>query len=346
MFTVIIPCYNTPKMVAYSLAQILKNSKEGDVDVVLINNYPKDQETKKYVNRICSIYPNSGSYVKLIDYPENLLQSHGIAVDWAIKNKFVLNNYFMVLESDSFPENDLWIEYYNKIIEEQYDAAYSILKLSGGLYGHPCGALYSVKAWNECNKAIEQIQYSYFPNFNKRQGFDYHLMIHNSVFDKVMDSPEDFFDLAESYKPYTKQNALLKMEHYKPTTGVFHNGMGNFDEEVLNYGTRGFDSGVIDVKFDNKRKIIRRVGLEPGQFFSYWLHANDKKICSIPTEVKWMNNRIGQQQEYTLTESGIKHLWGISSYTERPADGVEDIYKEKREMPEKLYNTLPENQKL
>jgi len=59
-----------------------------------------------------------------------------------------------------------------------------------------------------------------------------------------------------------------------------------------------------------------------------------------------MNGREGQQQEYTLNEAGVKHLWAISSYTERGSSNVEDIYEAKRKLPDELYSTLPENQKI
>ena len=67
---------------------------------------------------------------------------------------------------------------------------------------------------------------------------------------------------------------------------------------------------------------------------------------SNPPEIKWMPNRIGQQQEYTLNEAGIKHLWAISSYVERGSENVEDIYEAKRRLPDELYETLPDSQKV
>ena len=345
-FSIIVPCYNTPKMTAYSLAQILEHSPLGSVEVILVNNYLVDAETEKRVNKVIDSVFGANQFVKYVEYPKDKLQSHGISVDWAIENNLVTCDYFMVLESDSFPENNEWIDYYFSIIDKEYDAAYSILKLSGGVYGHPCGALYSKKAWKECSEYVKSIPYSYFPNMNKRQGFDYHIMIHNQWLDKVLKNPDDFFDLSNSYLPYSIDTALQKINYYKPTTCVFHNGMGNLNEEVLNYGTRNFETGLIDVLFDEKSKIIKRVGYEPGQYFSYWLNASGKKVFNIPIEVKWMPNRIGQQQEYTINEAGIRHLWGISSYTERVSDGVEDVFKEKRELPNKLYDSLPESKKV
>lgn len=339
MISIVMPCYNTPKMVAYSVSQLLKYSNDGELEIILVNNYPKDKDTLRYLQPFID-------KITFVDYPENLLQSHGLAVDWAIEQGLVTCDYFMVLESDSFPVNKEWVLFYEKLIKEGIDAAGSMLKLSGGLYLHCCGAIYSMKAYNECKEYCKTIEYEYFPNMSRVGGFDYHTMIHKSVLDKVLDNPNDYFELAEGYKPYSKEKALERLEYYRPTMGVFHNGVGNLNESTESYGRRGWDTMRDDLPLNNKQKIIRRVGLEPSQFFYYWLEVNGKKIHSIPTEVKWMEGREGQQQEYTLSESGVKHIWGVSSYTERSSEGVEDIYQAKRRQPNELYDTLPEHQKI
>jgi uncharacterized protein YwgA len=102
----------------------------------------------------------------------------------------------------------------------------------------------------------------------------------------------------------------------------------------------------LTILVENAKKIIFRVGLEPMQYLYYYSVRMRKKIFEIPTEIKWMEGRENQQQEYSLTESGIKHLWAISSYTERGSKDVEDVYELKRSLPEKLYATLPEHQKI
>lgn len=334
--SVLIPHYKTLKMTAYTVSQFLKFSEgHSDIEIVVIDNSFPDSSIRglaPFVNKI-----------KIIPNISDKISSHGIAYDMAIEK--LDSDWFLTVESDAYPTRSFY-EYYKKIIDDGYDAAVTPLKLSGGLYGHPCGSLYSRKVYDECKNYLSTVPYFYFPNMNKRQGFDYHMMIHNQWLDKVLKNPDDFFDLSSSYLPYSKELALKRMEHYKPCCGVFHNGMGNLNEEVLNYGTRGFDTGVIDVIFDEKSKITRRVGYEPGQYFSYWLLSMNKKVFNIPIEVKWMQGRENQQQEFTVNEAGIKHIWGVSSYTERPAEGVEDIFKEKRELPEKLYDTLPQYQKV
>lgn len=338
MITIIIPTYRTPKMVAFTISQILQYSEEDDVEIIIINNYPQETETIRYLQPFID-------KIKFINYPENKLQSHGVAIDYAIENGYVSNDYFLMLESDAYPTKE-FIPYYQNIIEQGFDSAGSMLKLSGGLYQHPCGSLYSKEVWYEAKKYCDEMQYSYFPNMNHCDDFDYHMMVHNSVLDKILDNPNDFFELSENFKPYSKEKALEKREWYKPTVNPFHNGMGGIDESVRKYGDRGFGSDVQHILLNNKRKTMKRVGYEPGQWLSYFMVATGKKIFSIPMEIKWMEGRENQQQEYTINEAGIHHVWGVSSYTERTADGVEDIYESKRNIPNKLYETLPEHQKI
>lgn len=338
MITAIIPAYRTPEMCAYTVAKLLEFGKPGELDIIIVNNYPADRETLRHLQPFID-------KTRYYDYPVNRIQSHGLAFDWCLENGYVNTEYFLTLESDCYPVKE-FIPYYQNIIEQRFDAAGSMLKLSGGLYMHPCGGLYKKSVWEECRDYCRTIEYSYFPNMIRTQGFDFHAMIHNSVLDKVLESPEDYFDLANGYKPYTKELASKRKEHYSPTINPFHNGMGNLNESIETYGGRGFETDVPHIILSNKNKIVKRVGYEPGQFLSYWLFAMNKNIFQIPIEVKWMNDREGQQQEYTINEAGLHHCWGISSYTERPAEGVEDIYKEKRELPKKLYHTLPENLKV
>lgn len=338
MISVLIPTYKTPKMVAYTVAKLLEFSNEGEIEIFVVNNYPKDRETIRYLQPFIE-------KINYFDYPDGRLQSHGIGLDFLLENGHIKTDYFLMLESDAYPTMPFY-EYYNKLIEQGCDAAYSILHLSGGLYGHPCGALYSKKVWKECKEYCDNLQYAYFPNMWRSENFDCHTMIHNSILDKVLENPEDYFELAEGYKPYSKYKALERLDYYKPTCGPFHDGRGMIQESVRAYGQRCFALDVPSLIPNDNQKIIKRVGYEPGQMFSYWMERMGKSIYSIPIEIKWMPDREGQQQEYSINGAGIYHCWGISSYTERPSDGVEDIYKSKRELPDKLYNTLPENKRI
>lgn len=330
--------YKTGKMTAYTISQLLKYKGEHDLKIVVVDNNAGDGSADYFI-------PFNGEF-SYVTYPKGKLQSHAIGIEYALEMGFIQSDYFITMESDSFPVKEGWLDYYEKLINEGYDAGGSVMKLSGGFYMHPCGALYSKNIYKECKEEINKIEYDYFPNMYSCEGFDCHVMIHKSVVNTVISNLSDYIEVAEGYKNLTKDQILKRRDDYFPTTCVFHNGMGNLTESVRSYGNRTFANDVAGVDLDNRKKIIRRIGAEPGQYFSYWLEARNKKVFYIPIEIEWMKERENQQQEFTLNEAGFKHIWGISSYTERPADGVQDIFKEKREMPDKLYETLPDHQKI
>lgn len=321
-------------MTAYTVAQLLKYKGNHELDIIVIDNKPDG--SIKYLEPF-------SEHLTIVEYPKEKLQSHGIAYDLAIPH--IQTEYFITLESDSFPTKNNWLNYYEGLVRIGYDCAGSLLKLSGGQFIHPAGGLYRQSVWQECKDYVDTIEYVYFPNMSRKEGFDAHLMVHRSIMNKFLESPEDYIDLADNYKPYAQEKALDKMDHYKPVgEGVFHNGMGGREESVRTYGDRTMDSETPFAVLNNKRKLINRIGLEPGQNFSYWQNAVEKKILYIPTEIKWISGREGQQQEYTLNEAGIKHLWGISAY--KDVDPNDEVAKIKQLLPEELYGTLPENQKI
>jgi hypothetical protein len=248
------------------------------------------------------------------------------------------------MESDSFPAQNNFLDYYERIIDDGYDFAASVLTLSGGQYGHPCGAIYKKSDWELVSDYCKKIQYSYFPNIAMKEGFACHLMVHLNALTKFIRNPDDYIELSESYKPFGTFSSLLKREDYLPVVGPFHNGMGCSQESVKTYGNRSIESEVPNILLNNKSKLIYRIGYEPGQYFCYMLLALGKKMFPIPTNTKWIDGKVGQQQEYTINEVGFTHLWGISAY--KDVDPNNEIAKIKQTLPEKLYNSLPEHQKI
>lgn len=332
--TILVPHWETGKMTAYAVSQLLKFKGSHDLDIVVIDNHEGDGSTK-YLDPFIE-------HVTIVAYPSNLMQSHGIAFDYVLPH--IRTNYFITIESDSFPTKEGWLDYYEDLIHKGYESAGSLLKLSGGSYMHPCGALYKKSNWLEAKKYCDAIPYAYFPNMAPNEGFDCHLMVHNLVLDKFLDAPEDYIDISNKYKPYTKELALEKLEWYKPTRGPFHNGMGFTEESVRSYGIRSIGTDAAYTNLNGAKKLIRRIGFEPGQWLSYWQEWAEKRIFYIPTETKWINDKIGYQQEYTIMENGFKHLWGVSAY--KDVDPQNEVAKIKQALPEQLYATLPLHQKI
>ena len=308
-FSIIIPHWRTGKMTAYTISQIQKLKGKHEVDIIIIDN--SNGEGTEYIK------PESN--VIIVNYPTNLMQSHGIAFDFALEHIPIISEYFITLESDSFPTQDNWLDYYEDLIKEGYDMAGSRLRLSGGEYLHPAGAMYRKSNWREAMDLIKEIrkEFSYNSNSIIQPEFAYHGMTARS-----------------------ERNCQGKV--YLPiANGVFHQGMGFKDEYLATYGQRTIASEQDSILIPERYfPTYQRIGYEPGQWFSYWHYAMGKKVKQIDTEIEWMPNRINQQQEYTLTSNGVKHLWGVSAYHNASIEELSDIVARKNQVVEELYASI------
>lgn len=334
-FSIILCHYRTGKMTAFTISQILKYKGDHDIEILICDNNAGDGSIKY-------LEPFKDD-IKVIDYPKDKLQSHGIGYD--VLFELAQNEWVICLESDSFPVADRFLDYYVRLINDGYDGAVSLLQLSGGCYGHPAGGLYRRSIWKQAWHYYQNVDYAYFPNIAMKDTFASHLMVRSDLYADFIKSPDDYIELSDSYKPHSVLTTRQKLEHYLPTVGPMHSGLGRLQESVKTYGARNPETEVPNILLDNRAKIIYRVGYEPGQAHYYWQLAKGYNIYSIPTETKWLPGKEGQQQEYTLNEAGIKHLWAISAYHGTDLnDG--DVAKIKQSLPEELYNSLPEHQKI
>lgn len=337
--SIIIPHFKSGKATAYAIYKLLKHKFDHKCEIIVIDNSPNDDS-----NRYLKPFQDQIIYKK---YHPETIQSHGVAYNYALSEGLVSNDYFITTESDSFPTSDEWLDYYETLAKKEVDAAGSILTLSGGCFFHGAGMMYKKSAWEEANEYVKTIEYKYFPNMSMREGFAAHLMVHNDILEKFLESPDNYIVLADGYKPYSIEKAMERLEYYKPIgEGVFHNGMGANQESVLTYGKRTFSVDVQHIVLNNRQKLINRIGYEPSQWFAYWLFAKNKKVVSIPTETKWMFNRENQQQEYTLNQAGFKHIWCGSSFLDMKDGPMNDVYEFKKNQIDELYNSMPENLKI
>lgn len=334
--SILVPHWKTGKMTAYAISQLLKYKGSHDIEIFVINNNAGDGSEEYFAPFM--------NQIRYFEYPKDRLQSHGISFDWVMPH--VSTDYFITIESDSFPTKENWLDYYEELINEGYDAGGSLMKLSGGFYMHPCGAFYKKSVWQEAKIYCNDVQYAYFPNMSNKNNFDNHLMVHKLIVEDFLKSPADYVELPKSYIGLDRTGIVGRMMYYSPTVAPFHNGMGMADDLFLTYGNRNIETEVPQILLDNKKKLINRIGYEPGQWFFYWMMAMGKKIAVVPTETKWLPNRVDQQQEYTLMENGLTHLWGGSAYYKCTDDSVQDIVKSKADTINELYNSLPENQKI
>lgn len=334
--SILIPHYRNGKITAYAVSQLLKFKGDHQLDILVIDNSPLDGSARYLTPFMDDII--------VFEYPPEKLQSHGIAFDYILP--FVKTEYFITIESDGFPIREGWIDYYENLIKQGYECATSLLKLSGGTYNHPCGGLYKKSNWEEAKAYCEQSPYFYYPNMAMKEGFAAHLMIHKDILEVFLENPEDYVELSEGYRPFSKERAEQRRLYYLPATMPFHNGMGGRSESVHTYGYRTIESEKDFIAYDNRKKLLYRAGNEPGQWLSYWHLFMGKKIFNVPTEVKWLSGKEEKQQEYTLMENGFYHCWGVSSYHGHTPEGEEETAQIKQALPDTLYSMLPENQKI
>ena len=323
-FTILLVHYKTWKMTAYSISKLIQHAGKHDIEILVCDNSPDDGSMSEVAKVI------KDSRVKVVQYPTDKLQSHGIGFDHLMP--YVNTEWFITVESDSFPTQDNWLDYYQDLIEKGFDCAGSLLKLSGGEYIHPAGAMYKTSDWVTAKEVVMRTtpHINYYPNLGVKDNFPCHIMTN-----------EILTDFPNKHHSYNNVSFAEQLERYLPVAhSVFHNGIGGLQESLLTYHRRNIASGVIDMTTPTKFPIYR-IGYEPGQWFCYHLAAENKSIFPIPTETVWLPNRVNQQQEYTIMENGFTHLWGVSAYHGATGEDLQDIIQFKQNQMESLYNELP-----
>lgn len=339
--SIILPHYKTWKMSFYTIHQLLKCRGRHQLDIFVVDNNPGDgtAENLKFF----------GDKIRIFPYPPGKLQSHGVAYDYIIPQ--LRTELFVTIESDSFPTVDNWLDWYELLDKDGYDSAGSCLELSGGQFVHTAGAFYKKSIWQKAKRYVDNIEYIYLPNIAMKDGFPCHLMVHNSVQQEFISNAKDLVTLAPEYAhcdPVTLPYLLGKKtaEYWPIGRGVFHNGIGNTDESYFTYAQRNVVEERAHIMLDNKKPLIWRMGMEPGEWFCFWMLANGHKIYDIPTETIWMPNRHHQQQERTIMENGFTHLWAVTAYNDATNPELMDIISYKKQVMEDLYHSIPTKERI
>lgn len=334
-FTVLLPHYKSGELTELAIRKMLKHQGKHEIDIIVINNSAGDGSEKPFLHHVA--YRDN---VRMFEYPKHMLQSHGIAFDWVMH--MVKTEYFITVESDSFPTSDDWLDAYEYSIRfKKAVAGGAVIQLPKGFYLHPCGAFYKTSVYREALEYCKSQPYVYYPNLWNDGKHSYHVMVHKSINDTFMRLPHTFIptDDLQYCPPYMSMEDKIKKfnqqaAYYKPSTLPFHNGMGFANESVHNYRERNFQTDALNTLINETRsydtKLIKRVGYEPGQWFSYWMVANGYYIDAYPIELRWLPNRENQQQEYTLMSNGFKHLWAGSAYLDMKDTELNDVYEFKK----------------
>jgi hypothetical protein len=338
-YTIIVPHWKNGKTTAYCISNIMRHSQGRQIRVIIVDNSFPDPS----IAYLSPFLDNES--IEVVPYPEGLAQSHGIAFAYALQE--VDTEWFITVESDSFPTEPGWLDYYDKLIANGYDAAGSFLKLSGGHYMHPAGALYNKKIYDRADAYCRGVKYHTFPGMAEvYEGVGAHVMVLHTSYNKFLENPGALgIQPTGSYAGLTPGQLVEKEIAYRPVLNAFHAPYGNNNEEFETYGKRSMRSEPERIIQQYDKEIILRMGLEPGQFFAYWMSAMGYNLFPIPTETKWLFEREFQQQEHTITEHGFKHLWGVSAYYKADIPAYQDIIDHKHKVINELYETLPENEK-
>ncbi len=298
--TILIPHYRTGAVTAHSVKRFLQCRGRHTINIVVIDN-----SNGIGVDRI----PKSPD-VTIISYPVDLLQSHGIAFDYALQNHSdLIDECFITAESDSFPIADTWLDHYEDYWNQGWDMAGSRMKLSGGEYVHPAGAMYRKTNWIEARECVDSYGYHFY--------------------DSGLSSPS-CISLMRKEK-IIGEIAEEKLKRYLPVAeSVFHQGMAFCDDSLDRYGARSISNQPQAILPRDGVDEYRRIMYEPGQWFSYWHLARGKRIKEVPTEIRWMPGRVNQQQEFSLMENGLKHLWGITAWDGSECEEMQDVIDFKR----------------
>ncbi len=336
--TILIPHFRTGRMTAYCIHQILKHKSNRDIKIIVIDN--SNGEGVEYLQPF-------KDQIELVTYPvDKLMQSHGVAFDYAINLGLVETPYFITLESDSFPVQDGFLDIYADAYAQGFDLIGSLLTLSGGTFIHPTGAMYTMKLYEAAKLCVKHIPYVYIPNAAMKEDFPCHLMVREEMYGVFLNNPREYIVPNPAYKSFLSMRLNQERERYLPiATGVFHQGMGYNQESYYTYGKRNPMTALTDFT-PTGEQLIYRIGCEPGQWLFNYAIAHGKRVGDIPTDIRWMENRVGQQQEYTLTANGVKHSWGTTAYHGVTDEGVQDIVKLKQDTMDALYNSMEAEYKI
>lgn len=340
--SILIPHYKTWKMTFYAIGQLLKFRGRHELDIYVVDNNPQD-ETALLLK---GFY---GDKIRLFPYPSNRLQSHGVGYDYVLPE--LRTELFATIESDSFPTSTDWLDWIELLVKDGYDSAGSCLDLSGGQFVHTAGAFYKKSIWQKAKRYVDNMEYTYVPNIAMKDGFPCHLMVHRSVMLQFIVEAGNLITLASEYEKFTgtdlAQYIGKKIEEYRPIgRGVFHNGIGNTDESYFTFAQRNVVEERSNILQDNKKPLIWRMGMEPGQFLCYWMLANKHNVYAVPTDTVWLPGREKQQQAYTKMENGFTHLWAVTAYNGATNPELKDIIDYKQKQMDELYNSIPVNQRI
>lgn len=311
--SIIIPTFKTWRWTAICINAFKTYGVPVDSEIILVDNAPDHPAIKAITET------SLGDGVKVLE-GERDFPSHGRGYEIALKQ--ATGDCIFCSETDSFPTRHGWFDEYVKASSE-YDFIGPEVPQSSGRYLHPAGALISrevidaARVWIAAHK-----EWKFVPDAGVKIGGSdkpYHVVASDKFLGALL--------LDESLK---KSIALWQR------TDVFQE-MRCFDEDTFDsYSKR---NGITNWEPVPGKDCYLKIGMESGQWLSYYAQSFGFRCLAAPTHIEWMPGHVGGQAAYSTVFGGFTHAWcGTSSF----CDGIApDVREFKMKQMNDFWMTLP-----
>lgn len=297
--SILLPHFRAVKWLAIAVHALKRYEPDVPWELVVCNNSPGHPSIKILTET------ELGDGVKIVDGQADF-PSHGKGLFFAYQAADPLSDWIMTMESDSLPIRDNWSHEFIKA-SSRYDLIGPEMKMGGGTYIHPCGAIVRRSVLEE--HAAWRKRYSdwkFCPGAAPSLGLHesgYHVVAHKDWLDGK-DLPAD---------------VAANIKLWEPDVGPWQSMIEWDDDSFSNYWTR---DGVTHWEPRKGMNWHLRIGLEPGCHLSWWAQAHGVKCLKAPTHVEWMKGKENAQASYSDVFSGFRHVWaGTSAFCNGiPAD--------------------------
>jgi hypothetical protein len=315
--SILLPHFKAVKWLAIAVHAFKKYQPAIPWELVVCNNSPWHPSIKILTET------HLGEDVKIVDGQADF-PSHGKGLFFAYQASDLKSDWIMTTESDAFPIRDNWSNEFIKA-SANYDLVGPEMKMGGGTYIHPCGAivrrsvLEAHQQWRD-----KYANWKFLPGAAPALGLSekgYHVVAHES-FLEGKDLPFD---------------VQCGMRLWEPDVGPWQSMIEWDDDSFDSYWKR--DSVKNWTPTDKKHHL--RIGLEPGCHLAWWAQGHGFRCLKAPTHVEWMKGRENAQASYSDVFGGFRHVWaGTSAF----CDGIpEDTKQHKMQQMEHYFSQLPED---
>lgn len=316
--SILIPTFKTFRWTAICINAFKEFGIPVESEIILCDNSPGHPSIKA----ISETSLGEGINILAGD-PE--FPSHGQGYQKAYEHSD--GDYIFTAESDSFPNRHGWFDEYIKASAD-FSFIGPEMPMGGGTYIHPAGALISrksIEAAEQWQKA--HTQWVFIPGAGaklKLSDMGYHVVAH-----------EDWLnDL-----PVVDEKMRHEIELWR-NVGVW--------QEQRCFDTETFENYMLRNGIKNWEPIpgtmsYNKIGLEPGQWISYYCQSHGTRCLKAPTHIEWMPGHEGRQAAYSTVFGGFVHVWAGSVTMVSAENMSPEVVAFKRNMMNDYFQRLPQD---